>query len=76
MNQDDFVTARECLKASSVVLSEVSDSDEKLAESKADQNRCWIKYLLGLLEHSQQGLIFKDFEAQMGLGDGQGKWLV
>ena len=34
-------------------------------------NRCWIKYLIGLLEHSRSGLIFADFEAQMGLGDGQ-----
>ena len=34
-------------------------------------NRCWIKYLIGLLEHSRSGLIFADFEKQMGLGDGQ-----
>ena len=45
----------------------VDVEDEKRAESTADMNRCWIKFLLGLLEHSKDALVFADFEKQSGL---------
>ena len=71
LTRDDYYTALACLRAASAIMAKVSQ-DEKRDESLADMNRCWIKFLLGLLEHSKDALVFINFERQMGLQDGDG----
>ena len=44
-----------------------SESKEKVVEAEADIYRCWIKYLVYMLENSSQNLMFKSFEEQSGI---------
>ena len=44
-----------------------SEPKEKVVEAEADIYRCWIKYLIYMLENSTQNLMFKSFEEQSGI---------
>ena len=44
-----------------------SEPKEKVVEAEADIYRCWIKYLVYMLENSSQNLMFKSFEEQSGI---------
>ena len=44
-----------------------SEPKEKVIEAEADIYRCWIKYLVYMLENSSQNLMFKSFEEQSGI---------
>lgn len=62
---EDFPKARHCLASASRIFEEAKsngdESDETLAQRKADIDRCWIKYGLNLLEVSRDKL-YKEVE--------------
>ena len=64
MTEREFTMSRHCLASSEVIYQQAEsnsegcseDRKEKLTQAKADIQRCWAKYGLGLLEASREKL--------------------
>ncbi|XP_076099497.1 KIF-binding protein-like [Mytilus galloprovincialis] len=69
ISTDDYTLARHCLACAEFIYQEAIDKEspdaseeakEKLQQGKADIERCWIKYGLGLIESSKNCLMYED----------------
>lgn len=75
LSSNDYFNARHCLRAAVILFNQKrneidqSEPKEKVVEAEADIYRCWIKYLVYMLENSTQNLMFKSFEEQSGIKD-------
>ena len=73
LTSNDYFNARHCLRAAVILFNQKRDEidqsepKEKVVEAEADIYRCWIKYLIYMLENSTQNLMFKSFEEQSGI---------
>ncbi|XP_053399611.1 KIF-binding protein-like [Mercenaria mercenaria] len=62
MTERDFTMSRHCLASAEVIFEQAEANNvncpdemkEKINQAKADIQRCWIKYGLGLLEYSKE----------------------
>ncbi|XP_060557605.1 KIF-binding protein-like [Ruditapes philippinarum] len=62
MTEREFTMSRHCLASAEVIFAQAESNDlncpdeikEKVNQARADIDRCWIKYGLGLLEYSKE----------------------
>ncbi|KAL4238818.1 hypothetical protein ACF0H5_003525 [Mactra antiquata] len=70
MTERNFNMSRHCLASAEVIFQQVEANNvncpdemkEKVNQAKADIQRCWVKYGLGLLEYSREKLLRGDSE--------------
>lgn len=65
MTERNFTMSRHCLASAEIIFEQAEANNvncpdemkEKINQARADIKRCWIKYGLGLLEHSKEKLL-------------------